>query len=251
MNSNFYSLSKIGKRKENQDAVYAKDFEDVSFGIICDGMGGHADGAIASSIAVNTFKDLADKQIPQSTEEEVHNWFLNGLESSINNMELSVKNNKHSLDMGTTLVAFLHYKKENLTYVLNIGDSRGYLYLKYLNQITEDQNVFNRLVNEENISFEEAQRWPGAFQLTSCLGPRKNQTPTISKFKLPNIDDTLIILTTDGVHNSISKPIMENILFQKDKSLEDKAHEIVDIAFKNGSTDNLTILIFELDLQNV
>ena len=88
---------------------------------------------------------------------------------------------------------------------------------------------------------------PGAAALTSALGPSKKTN--IEAF---NIDDNtspnkrVLILTSDGIHDYIDKPKFEIIMSQKD-TIEEKANILISEAIKGHSSDNLTIVIVEVE----
>ena len=105
----------------------------------------------------------------------------------------------------------------------------------------------NYYIKNEGISSFEAAKMPGAAALTSALGPSKKTN--IEAF---NIDENnspnkrFLLLTSDGIHDYIEKPQIELIMGQNVDMLE-KARVLISEAIKGRSTDNLTVVIVEVD----
>ncbi|KKB26686.1 Protein serine/threonine phosphatase PrpC [Mycoplasmopsis meleagridis] len=237
------------KRLENQDKVDIFQKEDFTLLILCDGMGGHFGGSLASTITINVFRDSFEKFLPLVHNlESFVNWFKETIAKVKNEMKIIANKDEAKLDMGTTLAACLVNEKENIMYVFNIGDSRIYVVNKYddLKQITVDHNVLNRLINEENYRFEDAKLFPKWQALTSALGP--NKRTKIEVFDLSkNLDQIKkIVATSDGVHAFIEHITFSNLLTLK-IDLKDMCKRIIEEAILSHSTDNLSIGIIDLE----
>ncbi|MBR2999034.1 MAG: serine/threonine-protein phosphatase [Mycoplasmataceae bacterium] len=232
-------------REENQDraAVFENDY--VLVAVLCDGMGGHFGGSIASSIAVETFKNRMNYL--RSNEDNVYEWFKETIKKAQQNMILESGNDESKRDMGTTITSAIVFKDRKNIVIFNIGDSRTYLFDGQLHQITVDHNLMNYYIKNEGISSFEAAKMPGAAALTSALGPSKKTN--IEAF---NIDENnspnkrFLLLTSDGIHDYIEKPQIELIMGQNVDMLE-KAKVLISEAIKGRSTDNLTVVIVEVD----
>lgn len=238
------SLSEIGNyRKTNQDRVIILKNEDVYLAILCDGMGGHLGGDIASTLTIQAFTEtFANSKLELENDRSIFLWFKKSIKKTILLMKKEVENDEKKNDMGTTLVLALVFTKEQKVIFFNIGDSRAYVYQDTLQQITVDQNQMNYLIKYENFSENEAKQVPYAHALISSLGPKKVLHP--EWFKI----DTLpkyVILTSDGVHDYVKKPYFETLLKEK-IDLKAKCEKIVNSAIKSGSKDNLSIIILEI-----
>ena len=146
--------SDIGKtRKNNQD--FAGQFDNqagLRLVVVCDGMGGHKAGDVASEMAVSHLGH-AWEETNYATAEEVTQWMLKQI--TLENERIVGKSTQFSdLDgMGTTLVAAVLFEEELV--IANIGDSRGYLYSnKKLVQLTEDHSLVNELLKSGEITSE-------------------------------------------------------------------------------------------------
>ncbi len=227
-------------RKENQDRAAVFVGRKVTFVILCDGMGGHMGGSYASSLTIETFEKEFEKVEPSQL--TLSEWFVNAISKSIHAMKKQAENNSALMDMGTTLTAAAIFADKILIY--NIGDSRTYVYNGLLHQITEDQNLRNYYIDKHGYSEDEAAQIVGAAALTSALGPTKNTS--IKPYEIPRTSDTaFVVLTSDGVHDYIAKPIFEQIL-SVDSTIEEKGEHLIEKAIRGRSSDNLTCVIIDL-----
>lgn len=240
----YYVNSNIGVvREENQDRAHVFENEYALVAILCDGMGGHFGGSLASSITIDSFR----QRIPFLTNEKenVYEWFKESIKKSKQNMIIEAGDNSNKKDMGTTVTAAVVYKDTNEIVVFNIGDSRTYLFDGLLHQITTDHNLMNYFIKNEGMSEFEASKLPGAAALTSALGPNKKTNIEAFSIDKENGPKTLI-LTSDGIHDFITKPRFEMIMNSND-SLENKTQTLINDAIKGGSSDNLTCVIVEVE----
>lgn len=227
-------------RSENQDRAAVFTNDEYTFAILCDGMGGHQGGSYASSIAIATF----EKEFQRGFDiEKVADWFKTTVGKARNEMTKFAGKETALLDMGTTLTAALI--AEDAVYIFNIGDSRTYAYNGLLHQITRDHNLWNYYIDKLGYRPEEAAKIMGAAALTSALGPTKNLT--IDAMVVQN-DENLkyLILTSDGVHDYISKPNFEKIIADNNSDIDEKGEELIAQAIKGKSSDNLTCVIVKL-----
>ncbi len=230
-------------RSENQDRAKVFRNGEYTFAILCDGMGGHEGGSHASSITIDTFEKRMNKIVKYSNQKEFSAWFSRSIDLAKKNMTKFANSNERLLDMGTTVTAALVH--QGYVHIFNIGDSRTYAYNGLLNQITVDHNLRNHYIKKFNYTKEQAATVLGAAALTSALGPKKRAI--IEQFVLeitPELE--LIILTSDGIHDYVSKPNFEQII-SANASLEERAHVLIKQAIRGKSADNLTAIILEVN----
>lgn len=230
-------------RLENQDKAAVFKNNRAIFAITCDGMGGHEGGEIASRLTIEVFEKEFKRNFPYSfNHEDLRDWYHNTLKRVKKAMVKYANKSTSLLDMGTTVASALIFEKEIIIY--NIGDSRVYVYNGLLQQITRDHNIRNFYTQKYNYSDEEAAKILGASALTSALGPQKKTT--LEQFIIPRNDAIIyVILTTDGIHDYISKPKFESIV-NADDGLEKKAENLIKNAIIYKSSDNLTATIVDL-----
>ncbi|WP_444704962.1 PP2C family protein-serine/threonine phosphatase [Mycoplasma sp. 332] len=238
-------------RNENQDCASISFLNNWTLAILCDGMGGHFGGALCSQktveLLVSYFQESFNDNIQFNDRKNINKWFnttLSYIKKSLKDI-VNSKNIVNYQDMGTTLTAALVFNLNKQTYVFNIGDSRTYAYNGLLHQITIDQNVLHELAEIKKIDMDIVKLLPDANKLVSCLGPNKNMK--CDSFLLKSSEEIkYILLTSDGIHDFVDKPTIEQILLDKKLNLDKKAQKLIDIAKKNQSRDNLTALILEL-----
>ncbi len=234
----YVSKTDIGKiRKLNEDYHMNYISDKFSLLVICDGMGGHKAGEVASKKAVDTvieyvknhendenYEDILVKSI-ELANKEVYN-------DSINNVE-------HS-NMGTTIVACLIYDDNAI--VANVGDSRLYLYRNGdLNQITVDHSLVNDLLASGTITEQEAIDFEQKNVITRSLGIQDNVKVDTFNLKLENED--IILMCTDGLTSQLEDYEISDTL-KEGKELEGVLESLIDQANDFDGIDNITITLY-------
>ncbi|QEH62187.1 phosphorylated protein phosphatase [Spiroplasma chinense] len=252
MKFNHAMLTDIGNyRKANQDYLdFVINKNGDAFGIVCDGMGGHAHGEVASKMAVEKFVQLfKEKDFTALNQKAINRWLRNCVSEILNEMVEHSNENFETRDMGTTLTAILF--TQGAAFVINIGDSRTYKIVDdSLFQISQDQNLWNSTPEAERRDIQMSGMYERANDitfwkvLTSALGPQK--TLRIDTYFIENPIGTYM-LTSDGVHDYIDEKITAATLINKKMKLKEKAKLIVEDAKDNISTDNLSILIIQAE----
>lgn len=238
--------SDIGKkRKNNQDfAGYFINRNNIMLAILCDGMGGHRGGDVASEMAVSHLGHSWEESELQDAE-QITQWMLTRI--SLENKHILEKSRQFSdlEGMGTTLVATALVNKEFV--ITNIGDSRGYHYTGgRLNQVTEDHSLVNELVKSGEISSEDAENHPRKNVLTRSLGV--TEEIDIDVTILPALPNDQILLCSDGLTNMVKDQEIRSVLSTQ-KSAEEKVETLVEMANDRGGYDNITIILVHTKLE--
>jgi serine/threonine protein phosphatase PrpC len=220
--------------------------------IVCDGMGGHASGEVASQLAVETLSsffethwqdDLPD---PKTLADAV--FAANQAIYDINQTNATSGLGR----MGTTLVMLL---VQNLSVaVVHVGDSRLYSYCKRqgLKQLTLDHEVGQREINR-GIEPEIAYARPDAYQLTQALGPRHRDEvkPGISYHNIA--EDTLFLLCSDGLSDNklLERHETSHIapMLSSKANLDNSLENLIDLANEHNGHDNITAIVTRLKLK--
>ena len=166
-------ISDIGRcRKNNEDAYYLAE-EDAPLQhlyIVADGMGGCNAGEVASNGAIEAFVDYVaeHKEIQEIPD------LLTGAFQAANKSVFDQSNSALEFaEMGTTMVAAV--VDNGKAYVAHVGDSRAYLIRGgEITRITHDHSVVQTLVENGNITAEEARTHPNRNLITRALGPDEN-----------------------------------------------------------------------------
>jgi protein phosphatase len=215
--------------------------------IVCDGMGGHAGGEVASKLAVNTLQEYFDERWLQDempTEDMLREavYLANKAIYDVNQQEARAGIKR----MGTTLVMLLIQGTE--VAVAHVGDSRLYRVTRKrgLEQITVDHEVGQREI-ARGVEPSVAYARPDAYQLTQALGPRDRHSinPDVEFFEIS--EDSLFILVSDGLSdNDVLETYGQNLLFpllRTGANLEQGVMDLMDLANEYNGHDNITAIL--------
>jgi protein phosphatase len=214
--------------------------------ILCDGMGGHAGGEVASQMAVDTLKDYFQNQYPDGLppEEILGDAILKANEAIYTENQQGVRSGVGR--MGTTLVMALVVDHQAV--VAHVGDSRLYRLTRTqgLEQITVDHEVGQREI-ERGIDPELAYSRPDAYQLTQALGPREEQFVHPDVQFLDIEEDTVLILASDGLtDNNLLEIFCEtqlNPLLNPETPLATAVDGLIALANQHNGHDNITAIV--------
>lgn len=230
------------RRGTNQDFAHTyKNQSGLTLAILCDGMGGHRAGDIASEMVVSHLGNNWGITEFQSAK-DIADW----MEKRINreNQRLVEKARQYPdlNGMGTTLVAVA--VAEDGFVIANIGDSRAYrLSEGHLTQITDDHSLVGELMRNGELTEEEALNHPQKNVLTRSLGV--NETLGIDIDIYAYESNHFILLCSDGLTNMVEDTEIEKIL-NLSESLDSQATMLIDLANERGGVDNITVVIIDL-----
>lgn len=237
-----FGKSDIGlKRKSNQDCFYyAKVNENTLWAIVCDGMGGVNGGDVASNLAVKSIKDSLNNENweePSETQSNIKKMLRNALKKANLEIFTNAQDNKDLAGMGTTAV--LVAVTEDKIHVAHVGDSRAYLVRQSkIKQLTIDHSMVQEMIDEGEITHEEAKMHPNKNIITRALGISKDVDVDYSmKTKKPGDS---IIICTDGLTNYLDqKEILEYFKSEKGEVL---VGGLISAANERGGADNITVV---------
>ncbi|WP_295615228.1 serine/threonine phosphatase [Chamaesiphon sp. GL140_3_metabinner_50] len=220
--------------------------------ILCDGMGGHDGGEIASAMTVDILRDYFATRWDGDTlpdEQTIREGIVAANEAVF---EINQKKSAHgSGRMGTTLVLVL-VQDRNIA-VAHVGDSRcyGITPTQGLIQLTLDHEVGQQQILR-GVDPDIAYGRPDSYQLTQAIGPRDRNyiAPDIRFFELQ--ENTLIVLASDGLTDN---QLLENYwltnvapLLSPNANLQDGVDRLIDFANEYNGHDNITALVVRAKL---
>lgn len=218
-------ISKTGRRSNNEDYVRVIDKQDESrwLGVVCDGMGGHACGELASETVGNAVCDYWER----TSEEDLADKARKACRSASSKLDARADEMRH-VQMGTTLV--MASIEGNIITITHCGDSRCYL--------MRDGDWVYQTKDHVGNSF-------GWEVVTKCFFTCKPEAaaPDIVQFEVKPGDR--ILLCSDGLYKSMPPEIL------KERLMDDKTpEEILDVydflCEKNGD-DNYTGILVEIE----
>ena len=203
--------------------------------VVSDGMGGHAAGEVASSIAVETVGELApgtaDDVLLGAAVEAANKAVIRGAEEGIGKP-----------GMGCTATAVLVEK--NHMAVAHVGDSRvSLLHQGTLVRITHDHSYVEELVDSGQITADEARTHPSRSIITRALGSDPDMYA--DHFTLEVNTGDRIILCSDGLSSMISDSEMESLAVSS-ATPQQAADNLVAAALTAGGADNVTVVVADV-----
>ncbi|MBD1894605.1 serine/threonine phosphatase [Coleofasciculus sp. FACHB-129] len=236
----------INTEVKKQETPIGRTVQARGLYILCDGMGGHAGGEVASVMAVDTvrryFQDNWQNRLP--TEDRIREAVLlaNKAIFDINQQQ----ERSGSGRMGTTLVMVLI--EDTKVAIAHVGDSRLYRLSRKrgLEQITIDHEVGQREI-QRGVDPAIAYDRPDAYQLTQALGPRDENfvRPDVQFLELN--EDTLLLLCSDGLSDNdlIETHWQTHLLplLSSRANLDQGLLQLIDLANQHNGHDNITAVV--------
>jgi len=170
-----YAFNEQGRSNNNEDAIFPQENkadEKTRFFLVCDGMGGHENGEIASASVCESFAAFLKTVAPNDFDETV---FERALDFAFDELDQKDETKEEEKKMGTTL-AFL-YLNDKQAFMAHIGDSRIYHLRKNENgdvnilYKSSDHSLVNELLKADVITEEEAANHPKKNMITRVMQP--------------------------------------------------------------------------------
>ncbi len=231
------AISHTGKvRSNNQDSGYSGS----NLFVVADGMGGHAGGDVASSLAIARLEELDH---PYTSTAEAERALQQGIRDAAVELIETVRLKPELAGLGTTVSALIMV--EEYAVIAHIGDSRIYLYRDgALTQITTDHTFVQRLVDSGRITPEEARFHPRRSVLMRVLGDM-DARPEIDTFIMPTQPGDRWLLCSDGLSGvaddaHIAKALALGLAPGR------TADSLLKQALDGGAPDNVTIVLVDV-----
>lgn len=227
-------------RQENQDTFSVAELPSHLAAIVCDGMGGQRGGKIASSLAADTYMDqlkalLKESMMPQQLR-ELSSFCVAQANTAVHQRALE---DPDCQGMGTTLVSAILY--DGGAVISNVGDSRAYLIRgSEIRRLTHDHSVVAHLVENGDITAEEARTHPNRNLITRALGP--DVSTNCDTYEIALEKDDLLLLCTDGlIVTATDEEILHAICSASD--LDEGLENLITLARQHGAPDNVTAVL--------
>ena len=219
-------------RKQNEDAAWMDEKRGLY--VVADGMGGHLAGEVASAMAVEAVKRMAEKNDIASIS-VLKETVLQAHEA----ISVRARENKNCSGMGTTISAM--WRGGHYMYIAHVGDSRIYrLRGGQLEQITQDHSLVEELVRARIITREEARNHPRRNIITRALGTPGENAPDLLAADMEKGD--LWLLCTDGLTGMVCDEEIARVLRTGDP-LDKMADTLMKMALAAGGRDNVTLIL--------
>jgi serine/threonine protein phosphatase PrpC len=224
----------LGRYTNNQDSGYAGPH----LLAVCDGMGGHAGGDVASSIALGRLVELDG----ESYGGEALRRLADALRQANAEISRRAADDPQLAGMGTTATVLMRYDRKLA--LAHIGDSRGYLLRDgQLARITRDHTFVQSLVDEGRISADEAEQHPQRNIVTRVLSGHPDDEPDVSA-REARVGDRYL-LCSDGLTGVVSDATIAETLAAGDDPAT-TADKLISMALRGGAPDNVTVVVAEV-----
>lgn len=231
--------------------------------IICDGLGGHEGGEIASSMAIKIIEDGLEvllTELENSPEPFNPQQFMQKLDQVTRaaNDQIVALNDQHQRQaqqrMGTTLVMAV-IPHPNEVYIVNVGDSRLYwVHGESFDQVTVDDDVSTRdVILGYSFHAQAAQRVDGG-SLIQALGTRASEGLYPRIQRLPLDEDCLLLLCSDGLsdYDRVEEMMDFHIrpILTSNLPLDQSVTKLIEQANERNGHDNVTIALMRCQLSS-
>ncbi len=226
-------------RTSNEDS-FAADQAGQLF-LVADGMGGHAAGEVASSIAAATVKEVMGTHSP--TGSKIDDLLLLAAREANGRIYEAQRKRADLAGMGSTLTILSF--ADTSYYIAHVGDSRAYLLRDgALEQLTRDHSLVWHLFESGVLRKDELSSHPQKNLITRSIGPHP-QVEVDLECGQARAGDTYL-LCSDGLTDVLSDEVIRQMLSQPDKSPQQLGDALVSAANTMGGPDNITVVVVRL-----
>jgi protein phosphatase len=203
--------------------------------IVADGVGGADAGEVASEYAS---QQTVAQYMASNGELNLGKRLVNSMQAANTNLRQLVAERNQNKRMATTMVATAI--SDQIAYIANVGDSRGYHWRsRSLRQVTKDQSLVAKLVEEGAITEAEAAVHPHRNVILYSIGSEK--TPKIDLFEVALDPGDIIFMCSDGLTRHVSDGEISDILGEE--QLETATAHLIQLANQRGGQDNISAAI--------
>jgi serine/threonine protein phosphatase PrpC len=238
----------VGQKRDHNEDYYLLE-EDLGLYVVCDGMGGHAAGEVASEHAANTVKRVVsehkailtafENEDTPETRDQLSGLVESAIQKACNEIYNMATADSGKAGMGTTLVMMLVVNGKGV--MGHVGDSRLYMVRGgQIHQLSEDHSYCTEMIKRGKMTREQARTSPYANVITRAVGIQESvQVDTLLFDILPG--DTFL-LCSDGLHGYTEDP-NELAELLEEKDINKLPGQLINVANERGGKDNITALL--------
>jgi PPM family protein phosphatase len=234
-------VTDVGRRREHNEDSLLVD-QELGLFVVADGMGGHAGGGTASSIAVSTIQKSV-RAASQAPEASPFSTVLRlAVEDACRAIYRAAQEDPSLAGMGTTVTAALVVGHN--AYVAHVGDSRCYLVRSgRIFQLSEDHSLVNEQLKAGAITEEEARSSRFRNIITRSVGFEEEVLVDVVELDVERGD--VVVLCCDGLSNLVADP--EILEIASGAPLGEAPERLVALANERGGDDNITVIVVRVD----
>lgn len=207
--------------------------------IVADGVGGADAGEVASKLSSES---TIRHYLEDDNSADLGQRLVSAMQAANTDLRQYVLERTNNSRMATTMVAAVLH--EGKAYMANVGDSRGYLWRNgRIQQVTKDQSLVAKLVEEGAITEEEAHFHPRRNVILYSLGSERS--PKIDLFEQPLETGDILFLCSDGLTRHVADEEIAYVLSQE--PMETASATLIGKANDRGGEDNISVAIIRFD----
>lgn len=256
MQLEFWAATNVGRAREHNEDNFLVD-KRLQLFVVCDGMGGHAAGEVASAVCVRTVRDVvfAHRDAIEALERDPDN--LDHRENILALMERAIhtacrriyemaQEDSSRRGMGTTCVMLLISGER--AFIGHVGDSRVYVVRdETVSQITTDHSLFNEMIRQGKIKPGDDQDFPHKNAVTRAVGVKESVEVDTMEIELE--DGDRFMLCSDGLSGYFLDDDDILDLVQGD-DLKELTQRCIRFANEGGGKDNITVVLIDTLLES-
>jgi protein phosphatase len=242
-------LTDVGMRRDHNEDSYCTNADHQLY-IVCDGMGGHAAGEVASRIAVETVEKFtsatgndADITWPFEYDENLSlnaNRIRTAIRLANQNLIAHIQERKEYKGMGTTIVCSIVNGAD--ASFGHVGDSRIYLIRKgEIRQLTRDHSWIDEQIKQGILTLEEARKHPLRNVITRALGSKDDVVVDVMDTRLE--DEDILLLCSDGLTGMLEDREILQVVDAHKADLAAACKALIENANAHGGDDNVTAVL--------
>lgn len=257
MELEFWATTDVGRVRDHNEDNFLVDKRMKLF-VVCDGMGGHAAGEIASAMSVRVVREVmsAHREVFDRLSRDPDNLanrksVLNLVEHAIQEACLrvyqSAQEDSSRRGMGTTCSLLL--LAEGRGFIGHVGDSRIYLHRQgQVHQITEDHSLINEMIRLGKIQKGQEHNLPHKNAVTRAVGV--NEFVEVDTFELDVFGGDAFLLCSDGLSGYFNDDAQISNLLEHD-DVREVTEEAIDFANAGGGKDNITAIAVRVTSEDI
>lgn len=235
---------RVRSHNEDNGGIFVNK-DGTMLAVVCDGMGGHQAGEVASEKAVSHIKEMWEETTKISSPDPAEIWLKTFVLQANQSLFEYANSHEECQGMGTTIVAAII--GDSFVTLAHVGDSRIYLISEEgAKQLTEDHTFVNELVKTGQISREDAEHHPRKNVILQALGTEG--TVKIDIKTITYDDPGYILLCSDGLTDKVNDREIVEVMNNGNQAISSKAEELIRRANHYGGEDNITVAILELSV---
>ena len=246
----FWPVTDVGRVRDGNEDSFLVD-KKLNLYLVADGMGGHAAGEVASSMAVRCFRDAVakardllddyEKGTGNVSRKDVLRLLEGAVQEACSEIHAEAQRDETKRGMGTTLTALLIIGSRG--FIAHVGDSRCYLVRQgSVHQLSEDHSLINELLKRGRLTQEQIAKVQYKNAVTRAVGVYESVEGDTLDFDVLAGDRFLIC--SDGLHGYFEDTEYTKLFDEIPE--EELSQKLVDLANERGGKDNITAIVVRI-----